>query len=106
MFVVTPEVSHPRRGPGGSAFVGMGLVVTGVEYSGAVLHHPSPDLALSLAAGVPIGEKEGDAKHGPTRTPCAADGRARERANLFLNTSHVVGHGSTKQVLPCRGAEV
>lgn len=59
MFVVTPEVSHPRRGPGGSAFVSMGLVVTGVERSGAVPHHPSPDLAFSL------GEKEGDAKHAP-----------------------------------------
>lgn len=87
VFVVTPEVSHPRRGPGSSAFAGMGLVVTGVEHSGAVLHHPSPDLALSLVAGVPFGEKEGDEKHGRTRTPCAVDGRARSRVNLFLNAS-------------------
>jgi len=53
VFVVTPEVSHPRRGKRARRprLRQHGLVVTGVGHSGAVLCYPSPDLALSLTAG-------------------------------------------------------
>lgn len=51
VFVVTPEASHPRQPrERSSAFipviVAMGLVVTGVAYSGAVLRNPLLSLFL------------------------------------------------------------
>lgn len=113
VFVVTPEVSHPRRGKRarrprlrrhavgchGGGTLGGGSLLPESRFS-ALAHR-----GVSWPERKRVTRKR-RAKYSPIRAPYRAeDNRARSRVN-YPRARFAVGRDSTRQVSLCRGAEV
>lgn len=109
VFVVTPEVSHPRRGKRARRprlrRHGVGCHGGGTLGGGSLL--PESRFSALAHRGVSWPERKRvtrkrRVKYSLIRTPCAEDNRARSRVN-YPRTRFAVGRDSTRQVSLCRG---